>query len=439
MLVRMMLMLLLPAGVAAQPILTLEEAVAQAVSRDSGVAATRAGGQEAAARETAARARYFPTLTTSESWQRGNAPAFVFSSLLAARQFGVENFAVPILNHPDAVGFFQTTLGVEQSLFDGGRTRAGVDATRAVRVSAEADVRLAEAEVAYETAAAYVGVLTAEAAHRAADAAMAAALEDVERAERRRDSGTATEADVLSLRVHLAAVRQRSLEAQSQAIVARASVNRLRGAALMTPFRTQEPTLSATVATEDERAQWTAEALQARGEIQKADATIRRQEAAQRLAASQWWPQVAAQGAYQWAGIRVAERQGAWVVGAQARWSWNAGGSATADQHAAAAAMARARAERDALTRAVELDVLTVSTRLASATARAHVATAAVREARESARIVRDRYEVGLASVHDVLASAAAIEQAEQHRTSALGDQIMIRAALTRARGRSTE
>jgi len=61
-----------------------------------------------------------------ESWQRGNQPVFVFSSLLSARQFGAANFAVDALNYPDANGFFHASLGVEQLLFDGGRQRSAV-------------------------------------------------------------------------------------------------------------------------------------------------------------------------------------------------------------------------------------------------------------------------------------------------------------------------
>jgi len=435
----MALLLLLPIVTAAQPVLTLDEAVAQAVSLNSGVAAAKAGGHEAAAREAAARARYFPTVTTSESWQRGDAPVYVFSSLLAARQFGASNFAIPGLNRPEPLGFFQAALAVDQVLFDGGRTRSALEASRAARTSADADVTLTEAEVAYQAAAAYVGVLTAESAQRSAEAAVAAAVEDVERAERRRDAGTVTQADVLALRVHLAAMRQQSIEAGSQAAVARATMNRLRGVPLHTAFRVQEPVISATGGGDDEVAQWTEDAMATRAELRKADAAIRQSQAGQRLAASQWWPQVAAQGAYQWAGVRFSERQGAWVVGAQARWIWNAGGSAAADLKAAAASMARARAEREAVASAVALDILTASTRLVSARARATVASAAVTEARESERIVRDRYGAGLASVNDVLASVAAVQRAEQQRTSALTDHIMARADLTRARGRSTE
>ena len=63
----------------------------------------------------------------AESWQRGNQPVFVFSSLLAQRQFTAADFALGALNHPDAVDNFRSAVTVEQSLFDG-TTRASVAA-----------------------------------------------------------------------------------------------------------------------------------------------------------------------------------------------------------------------------------------------------------------------------------------------------------------------
>jgi hypothetical protein len=103
----------------AQPPLTLDEAVSQALARNPALAAARAGTAEAAAHVDQARSGYFPRLSIVESWQRGNAPVFVFSSLLSARQFAAGNFAIDALNRPDAVGFFHGAVAVDQVVFDG--------------------------------------------------------------------------------------------------------------------------------------------------------------------------------------------------------------------------------------------------------------------------------------------------------------------------------
>ena len=112
----------LAAPAAAQTSLTLTEAISRARARnpDAGSAAAE---REAAQRVTQARAAYWPKVDVTESWQRGNQPVFVFSSLLAQRQFTSADFALGALNHPDALSNFRSAITVEQSLFD--RTNPG--------------------------------------------------------------------------------------------------------------------------------------------------------------------------------------------------------------------------------------------------------------------------------------------------------------------------
>jgi len=85
-----------------------------------------AAEREAAERVTQARAGYWPRVDFAESWQRGNQPVFVFSSLLSQRQFTAENFQIDRLNNPDPVNNWKSAFLVQQLVFDGGGTRAGV-------------------------------------------------------------------------------------------------------------------------------------------------------------------------------------------------------------------------------------------------------------------------------------------------------------------------
>jgi outer membrane protein len=430
------LVLVFGAGTAhAQDVLTLDAAVAQALGANPTLKAARSGQDEAAARQDEARSRFFPRVTVSESWQRGNAPVFVFSSLLSARRFTAGNFAIDSLNHPDSVAFFHGAVSVEQVLFDGGRTGSGVDATRAMSTMAGLASRQVELTLAAEVANGYGRLLTAEAARTASEAAADAAAEDVARAERRRDAGTVTESDVLSLRVHLASMRQRAIEATGQAAVARAELNRLRGAAVDAEFIVQEPAPPAASPGRDWAA-LAAEALSNRPDVQSSDAAVDLAAAGRRQANGAWWPQVAAQGAYQYDGLDFSSRASAWVVGGEARWTFSTGMGDRAAARAAAAAEQRARAARDDARAAVQVDVLSAVRQLESAEAREGVARATVAQARESQRIIRDRYDAGMAGVQDVLGAAAAILNAETSRVSAVADRIAAQAALDGAIGR---
>ena len=106
------------AGISAQETLTVSRAVQDALLHNASLRAARATLAESAQQESEARAAWFPRLSVAESWQRSNQPVFVFSSLLSARQFSASNFAINSINYPDPVGFFHTSVGLDQVIFD---------------------------------------------------------------------------------------------------------------------------------------------------------------------------------------------------------------------------------------------------------------------------------------------------------------------------------
>src|SRR3954468_4902332 len=95
---------------AQSPPLSLAEAIARARASNPDAGSAAAAEREAAERVTQARAGYFPKVEAAESWQRGNGPAFVFSSRLAQRRFTAADFALDALNHPAATDNFRTVF-----------------------------------------------------------------------------------------------------------------------------------------------------------------------------------------------------------------------------------------------------------------------------------------------------------------------------------------
>lgn len=419
----------------AQDALTLDAAVAEALAHNPSLAAANATVRASEARVTEARSGYFPRVSFSESWQRGNQPVFVFGSLLSSRRFTSQNFAIDALNQPDPIGFFHGAFGVEQLLFDGGRVGAGVDAAHRQRDIADAGAAEARAGLALNVAQLYGRILMAQASQRAAAAAVTAAEEDEARAKHRRDVGTATDADVLAISVHLADVRQRAIQASGDTDVARAELNRLMGAPIDRTYQVQEP--APRTAPSGNLAALFVEADAARPELQKAAAASKLAEDGSRQARSAWYPQVAAQAGYELNGTTFTDRASAWVVGGEVRWSLSAGGAELARTKAAAEAAAAARASADDARAAVHVEVVSALRRLESARARVAVGRSAVDEARESQRIIRDRFDAGMAGVNDVLRAATAVLDAETARVAALVDEISSDAMLRHALGRT--
>ena len=427
-----------PLNADAQEPLTLDRAVQAALEQNASLRGARATRDEADAQATGARANFFPRLTVTESWQRGDQPVFVFSSLLSARQFTAANFAIDALNHPDPIGFFRATAGVEQLIFDGGRQRAAADAGAIRRDIAGLATDEAAARLALAATQTFGRVIASQAARRDAEAGLEAGREDLARAELRRDAGMVTDADVLGLAVHVADLQQRAIQAIGDGAIARAELNSLMGAPIERDYLLVEPiAVGGGSAAESPLDALFAEADAARPEIRRAAATQQLAAAGRRQAHAALIPQVAAQAGFDFSGTQINDRASSWLVGGEVRWTFSLGGAELAQTKAAIAAEARARAEADAARSAVHVEVVSALRRLEAARARQAVGRTAVDQARESQRIIRDRFDAGLVGVNDVLRASTAVLDADAQRVSALVDALTGDAMLRHALGRT--
>lgn len=420
-------------GLQAQDRLSLQQAVETVVTATPEIVAARAAAHESEQRVPQARAGYFPRIDFTQTWQRGNQPVFVFGSLLAQRQFADIDFALRQLNHPEPLTNSRTAFSLEQVLFDGGRTRAAVRAASLAADTAKAAERQVRSELALAATRAYGQVLRAAAEKHAAESAVAAAEEDARTAEARRDAGTGTEADLLSMRVHLAQMRARAIDASGNERIARADLNRLMNAPLDRAWVLDEPAVVETAL--PNVSSLVEQALRLRPEIQQAALRRDLSRVQRQAAAGALLPQAVVQGGYEWNDGRRGSPAAAWMAGASVRVSLFDGGATIARLREASFAMERAQAEQDRAEAAVRIDVWTATEHLAAARGREAVGRAAVMQARESQRMIRDRYEAGMAPAGDVIRAATAALDAEAQRIGALVDVIVGTAALRRAAG----
>jgi outer membrane protein TolC len=419
---------------AAQTPLTLDDAVARALRQNPATRGAEAARREAAERARQARAGWLPRLDLIETWQHGNQPVFVFGSILAQRTFTEANFAIDSLNHPDPVSNFRTGISVEQLVFDGVRTRSANRAAGIGQEIADAGIRDTASSLRLGVTRAFGDVLMAQASRAAAAGALESADEDVRRAERRRDAGLATEADVLAVRVYLAQIRERQISAASRETVARLQLNELMGEPLDAPFQLHVPV--APEAAPLPAAELEAEALANRPDVIRAAAQERLARESIIAARSGFYPQAAVQGVYEFNGGTFSDRASAWTIGAVLRWNIFGGFADSAKLGEAKAATDRARADRQRQETAARVDVRSALARLDEARARVEVGRLAVAQAKESHRIVRDRFDAGLAPVNDLLRSSMAVLEADSHQTAAAIDVLISAALLERARGR---
>jgi len=259
-----------------------------------------------------------------------------------------------------------------------------------------------------------------------------AAGSDVARARARRDSGLATEADVLAAQVHLAEARLRQLSATAEARVARLRLGEAIGAPLDDAVVLQRPQPPAAGQRVEDLVQ---QALSSRAERQVARLRERAAATEVDMARAAFFPRVGAQAGWEANGASLVDQRASWVVGAEVRLNLFRGFTDRAQLAEARIAGTRMAAERERTERAIEVEVRAVAARLDAARARADLGRDTVVQARESQRIVRDRYDVGLASVTDLLRAAESVALAEAHATAADLDVVMQGVTLERAVG----
>jgi outer membrane protein TolC len=420
----------------AEEVLTLRQAVDLALRSNPLVAAAGAGEKEAEARIREAHSRYLPHAHLSESLQRGNNPVFVFTSLLTQHQFSEARLAIDVLNRPDALNNHQSRLTVQQVLFDARRTSREIEAARFSRRMAGEDTRRSQSDVVLRVLQTYFGVALADKNLEVARQSVETAQADLARATSIFQSGRSTHADVLAVRVHLAAMLEQQIRASNDLAVARATLNDALGVSLDHEFDLITPLESGAAAPEASIEEYRRLAAEKRPEMRQAQLAPLLAHTEQQIAASAYWPEVVFEG------ILEADRQnfysqgaGNWFAAVTLRWSlWNGGETRARVQQARFAEM-QAEALRQHTNSAIYLEIGKAYLDLNAAAQRVEVASAASAEAEEALRIIQNRHEAGLTTVTELLRSETALAAARTRHLAAVYDQRVAGAALEHAAG----
>lgn len=409
------------ASALAQQPLSLPDAVRTALERHPSIEAASEQIKAAGARVEQAKAGQLPRVGWTESFMTSNNPVFAFGSLLNQRRFAAANFAIDKLNSPGFVNNFQTLVQAEQSIYDGGAVKAQMRAAGIGKAMAEEQRRGIEMQRIAAVAQRYHAVWMAREAQAAAEAAEKSALADLERAEAVRAAGMNTDADVLSIRVHVAAMSEQVIERREDVRVARAALNEAMGVELDSTYDLTTP-LTAAAAPAGGEAKLSASRPDLRGAELAREAAEARKEAAR----AALYPQVALRGVFEADRGRFVTQAGAnWFAGVTVRWNLFNGGADKRAVDQASHDTAAARAGERQARQAAGLEVRQAEAGLRAATGKIAVSEATVAHAEESLRIVKNRYGAGLATVQDLLRNETALLDARTRRLRALYEQRM--------------
>lgn len=401
--------------------------------------ASDASRKAAESRIAEARGGYLPKVNYSESWTRSDNPVFVFSSLLTQHQFGEQNFQISPLNRPDFLNNFQSQVTADQTLYDGGQARHAVRSAKLTKDITIEDGRRTRMEVIAGAIRSYYDALLGAEELTATSQAMRSAQADLERAESVRSAGMSTDVDVLSIRVHLAGVREQQIRRQADLDVARAALNDALGLPLDT-MHTLTTGLAPWRLPDGLLADYEKNALNERPEARQVKLAINLAENQAATARGNLMPQVGVHAAFEADRQTFYDKGGAnWLVSIGLRWNLFNGFSDKARIEESKSALRRSEADQAHANSAIQLQVRRAYADLRAAAQRIEVTDAAVAEAEESLRITQNRYEAGFSTVTDLLRTETALLEARTRRLAAIHDQRIAAAMLELAAGTLTE
>ena len=436
---RTMLVLLLGLPVGAQDAaMSLNDAVRLALDKNKSMEASNAAKKGADTRISEARSGRLPKVNYSESWARSDNPVFVFSSLLTQNQFGAQNFQIGSLNNPDYLNNFQSQLTADQVLYDAGQTKHAVRSAELTKDITSEEGRRTQMEVIAGVVRAYFDSLLSADQLNATSQAMRSAEADLQRAQTIRSAGMSTDVDTLSIRVHLAGVREQQIRREADVDVARAALNDAIGLSLDMPHTLTSPLIPLNSPAESLADQETSAVSQRPGARQAKLATSL---AGTQVASARGslLPQVTLHGAFEADRQRFVTTGGDnWLVSIGLRWNLFNGFSDKARIEESKFARQRSSAEEARTDSAIRLQVHRAYADLRAATQRIEVAQASVAEAEESLRITQNRYEAGISNVTDLLRTETTVLDARTRYLAAIRDQRVAAAMLELAAGTLT-
>jgi outer membrane protein TolC len=283
---------------------------------------------------------------------------------------------------------------------------------------------------------AYYGAVLAAESLRTAEQAVQSAQADLARAESVHAAGMSTDVDVLSIRVHLAAVTEQRIQRAADLEVARSALNDALGLpldtahVLTTPLRALDLPDLTLASLEKDASATRPEALETHlaADLAKTQADSAR---------SPLFPQVAFHAAFEADRQQFIDKGGAnWLASVGLRWNLFNGLGDKARIEESSHWLERAHADEQRMDSAVRLEVRRAWADLRAAQQRIEVAKAAVAEAEESLRITQNRYESGMSNVTDLLRNETAVLESRTRFLAAVHDQRIAAAMLDLAAGR---
>jgi outer membrane protein len=418
------------AGGPSRPI-SLDEALEIAFQNEPSLFAAQSTALAAKERTEIAGAGYLPTLNFDAIYlpQSGN---FVPRPGMNFQQFAADPSMTPY-------HYFNFTLSLRETLYDFGRTSAGVEQSRHSARAAKTDVERARLDLWAAVVSRYIAVLSSQEMLGVAKRSRDQAVRYATRARAMYDAGLRPMIDVVRTEADAQTAEAALLSAQDALALSQAALAALFGRHERFDFSVAPLPDSFADESIPSVEDALAEAQARRPELAALAHRISAQEALVRRQRAGYYPTLFAQAGFTLGGTAIDALVYNWSLGIGLSLPLFSGFSTSHEQSEAEATLAALRANLDSLRLNIRMEVEQALRRLADDHARLGPVSAALQAAREALRLADGRYEAGTGNQVELLDAQASLANAEAALVRARFEVALSWVALQRVLGRLPE
>jgi len=428
-----------PPSTGASDVLTLEESIKIALERSLSVLSADEEIRAKEFEERAAKAGFYPTLSTSYSYTRidnstvndAKATTYPYNPLTGTH--------VPWEISPLTRDNYEWDLTATQPLFTGWRLTLSKDLASLGIDIAKIQKETAVQDLVLDVKAAYFGILKAEKLETVAKQAVDLLEAQLGVSQAFYEEGIIAKNDLLQTQVQMAQARQDLIRATNGVALAKSRFNTLLRRGIDEETRIKDILDYEPVTLELSSALERAEVN--RPEIKEVSLSVLSAEKRVQLSKSGYYPSVTLIGNYKretddWVLEAVSgEDPDIWTITVQGEWTFWEWGKTKHEVAAARARLAKARHLLNEVKDNIQLDVKNAYLSLREAEKNIQVAKTAVVQAEENFRMNEERYKQQVATATDVLNAQTLLTQARTNYFNALSDHNIAWARLERAMG----
>jgi outer membrane protein len=387
--------------------LTLDEAVRTALADSHEIKAQR---NSALAKQNdigIARSYLLPKITFEERYLRTTNPGWAFMSKLNQARIEQKDFNPDLLNQPDAVNDYQSSLMIEQPIFVR-KAFIGLDMSRTETEASAAELKRKREEVTYQVIKAGLAVGSAKAYARAIAEGVEDAREHQRVAELRYKNGLSQYADILRTATALTEARQRKNMADKNVSLAKRGLGLLlatEDAIDIVDDRIDLPFHDIAYYSKEAEKRSDLKAAELRGENARKNV---------KLAEASYFPYLGVGGSYQFNDHNqpFGSEGRNWQVMTYLRWDLFDGTKREYERVKAKHLASQAEEYVSALRKGVSYRIYEAYLNCEEARKNIELAREALLTAEEGRRLLKLRYENGLTPLADLLNAQSSLEQA---------------------------